>query len=175
MFAASGSIVLATILGMMSGTAQLAWTLAMGRRIPPIQTASLFLVIAVGVLAIVTHDPRYMLYKAALIYLAIGAAMLRPGWLSRYIPPVAAEYLPPAIITIFGHLWAALILGTGLMSLALTLTQPARTVALVMAIWAPTSKIMLLIGQYLVGRAIVRDAIRIAINRNRAAAGTSKT
>jgi intracellular septation protein len=162
--AISGNVAIATLLGIGLGLAQLIWMLARGQNISPIQWASLSLVLIVGTLSLATGDARYVLYKASLIYLVIGAGMLRPGWLIRYIPPIALDYLARATIVAFGYLWAALILGTGLLNLLLTLTEPAKTVAIVMGIWAPSSKIALLAGQYIVGRSIVRRKIKTALN-----------
>lgn len=171
-YAATGSVGLATALAAALGVAQIAWAAASGRAVPPIQWASLVLVLAVGTLSLATGDPRYVLYKASAIYLVIGIAMLRPGWLLRYLPPVAERYLPGRVVVGFGYLWAALLIATGVLGLALIWTEPARTVALVMSVWSPSSKLALLIGQYLAGRTIVRRNI-IAVLRDARAAGSS--
>ena len=134
--------------------------------------ASLILVLAAGALSLATGDPRYVLYKASIIYLVIGVTMLRPGWLLRYLPPIAGRYLSVRVITGFGYLWSALLIGTGILSLLLIWTEPARTVAFVMGVWAPSSKLTLLGGQYLAGRAIVRRNI-IALSQEAGAAGQS--
>ena len=158
-YAVTGRVGIATILAAGLGVAQLVLILASGRAVPPIQWASLVLVLVVGSISLVTGDPRYVLYKASIIYLVIGLAMLRRGWLLRYLPPVAERYLSERVVVVFGYLWSALLIGTGALSLALIRTEPARTVALVMGIWAPSSKLLLLAGQYVVGRAIVRRKI----------------
>ena len=63
------------------------------------------------------------------------------------------------MVVAFGYAWAALLLGTGLLSLILIWTVPPRTVALVMGAWAPGSKLLLLACQYAAGRASVRRSI----------------
>ncbi len=168
-YAATGNVGMATILAAALGVAQLAWALASGRAVPPIQWASLVLVIIVGGISLVTGNPRYVLYKASIIYLVIGVAMLRSGWLLRYLPAIAGKYLSVRMIVGFGYMWSALLVGTGMLSLILIRTEPARVVALVMGVWAPTSKLALLGSQYLAGRAIVRRKI-IAILRHAEAA-----
>lgn len=158
-FAATGSVGIATILAAALGVGQLAWTVAQRRPVPPIQWASLLLVLLVGGVSLATGDPRYVLYKAAIIYVVIGCTMLRRGWLVRYVPPIALPYLARRMIVAFGYMWAALLLATGLLSLVLIWTVPPRTVALVMGFWAPGSKLLLLMCQYAVGRAFVRRSI----------------
>ncbi|WP_185867551.1 septation protein IspZ [Sphingomonas sp. TF3] len=171
-YAATGNVGIATILATALGVAQLAWALASGRAVPPIQWASLVLVIVIGGISLVTGDPRYVLYKASIIYLVIGLAMLRSGWLLRYLPPIAEKYLSRRTIVGFGYMWSALLVGTGMLSLILIQTEPARVVALIMGVWAPTSKLALLGGQYLAGRAIVRRKI-IALLRQAEAVRSS--
>jgi intracellular septation protein len=168
-YAATGSVGVATILATALGVAQFIRVVAKGRSVPAVQWASLLLVIVVGGISLLTGDARYVLYKAAIVYLVIGATMLRPGWLLRYVPPIAAKYLSRGAIVAFGYMWSALLIATGLMSVALTLAEPARTVALVMGIWAPASKIVLLAGQYLGGRAIVRRNVIAALRESEAA------
>lgn len=163
-YAVSGNVGIATVLAAALGVAQLVWTLARRRIAPPVQWASLILVIVVGGLSLVTGDPRYVLYKASVIYLVIGLAMLRSGWLLRYLPPIAERYLSERVIVAFGYMWSALLIGTGVLSLLLIWTEPARIVAVVMGVWAPTSKLALLGGQYLGGRAVLRRNI-VAILR----------
>ena len=158
-YAATGSVGVATVLAAALGVGQLAWAIAHRQPVPPIQWASLLLVFLVGGVSLLTGDPRYVLYKAAVIYVVIGCTMLRRGWLVRYVPPIALTYLPGTTVIAFGYMWAALLLGTGLLSLVLIWTVPPRTVALVMGAWAPGSKLLLLACQYAVGRASVRRRI----------------
>ena len=158
-YAATGSVGVATVLAAALGVGQLAWAIAHRQPVPPIQWASLLLVFLVGGVSLLTGDPRYVLYKAAVIYVVIGCTMLRRGWLVRYVPPIALTYLPGTTVIAFGYMWAALLLGTGLLSLVLIWTVPPRTVALVMGAWAPGSKLLLLTCQYAVARASVRHSI----------------
>ena len=158
-FAATGSVGIATVLATGLGIGQLAWATARRRPVPPIQWASLSLVLLVGGISLATGDPRYVLYKAAIIYIAIGCSMLRRGWLGRYVPPIASTYLSAGMVVAFGYMWAALLLGTGLLSFVLILTTRPRTVALVMGVWAPSSKLLLVAVQYLIGRSVVRRSL----------------
>jgi intracellular septation protein len=43
---------------------------------------------------LLTNDPRFVPAKPAIGHFAIGAIMLKRGWLLRYVPPIAAETIP---------------------------------------------------------------------------------
>jgi intracellular septation protein A len=160
---ASGNVRVATALGIGLGLAQLAFMTWRRLPIAPMQWVSLVLVVTMGGLTLITDDPRFVLVKVSIFYCAIGAAMLQPGWIYRYVPPIAVDRLPRPLVVAFGFIWAALIIGTGILNLALTFTVSARTVAGVMAIWAPSSKILLFVVQYLLFRAITRRRIIAAL------------
>ena len=159
----SGDVRAATALGIGLGLTQLAFMTWRRMPIAPMQWVSLVLVVTMGGLTLITDDPRFVLVKVSIFYFAIGAAMLQPGWIYRYVPPIATNRLPRSLVVAFGFIWAGLILGTGVLNLALTFTVPARTVAGVMAIWAPSSKILLFVVQYLLFRAITRRRIIAAL------------
>jgi intracellular septation protein A len=160
---ATGNVRAATALGIGLGVAQLAFMTWRRMPIAPMQWVSLVLVVTMGGLTLITDDPRFVLVKVSIFYFAIGAAMLQPGWMYRYMPPIAVDRVPRPLVIAFGFVWAGLIIGTGALNLLLTFTVPARTVAGVMAVWAPSSKILLFAGQYLLFRAITRRRIRAAL------------
>ena len=157
--AVTGDVRTATLVGMGLGVAQVIYMKLRHRPIALMQWTSLSLVVVMGGLTLITHDPRFVLVKATVVYLAIGAAMLQPGWMYRYVPPVATDHLPRKLVVGFGYVWAALLIGTGALNLYLTLTASPQTVAAVLSVWAPTSKIGLFAIQYLTFRTIARRSI----------------
>jgi len=157
--AATGDVRAATLIGMALGIAQVIYMRLRRRPIALMQWTSLSLVVVMGGLTLLTHDPRFVLVKATVVYLAIGAAMLQPGWMYRYVPPVATDHLPRKLVVGFGYVWAALIVGTGGLNLYLTFTASPQTVASVMSVWAPASKVALFAVQYLTFRRIARRSI----------------
>lgn len=159
LLAATGDIRLATLFGMALGLCQIGWALWRRQPIAAMQWANVALVVAVGGVTLLLHDARPVLFQVSIIYLIVGAAMLQPGWILRYVPPIAAAHLPRRLVVASGFVWAALIIGTGLLNLVLTLTMPARSVAQVMGLWAPCSKLVLFAGQYLAFRSMTRRAI----------------
>ena len=100
-------IPLAVIAGVCLGIGQIAWERYRGKRIDAMQWLSLFLVVASGTATLLTHDPRFVLVKPSIIYVIVGVVMLKPGWMNRYLPPVAIEVVPD-IAVIFGFVWAGL-------------------------------------------------------------------
>ena len=159
--AATGDVRAATLVGMGLGVAQVVYMKLRRRPIALLQWTSLALVVVMGGLTLITHDARFVLVKATVVYLGIGATMLQPGWMYRYVPPIATDHLPRKLVVGFGYVWAALILGTGALNLYLTLTLTAtpQVVASVMSIWAPASKVALFAIQYLAFRTIARRSI----------------
>ena len=159
-----GRVDVAVGLGIALGLGQLVRALSQRVRVPPMQWVSLGLVVVMGGATLITHDPRFVLIKVSVIYALIGGAMLQPGWLHRYIPPIAVRHIPERWVVISGYVWAALILGTGVLNLVLTLTVDARTVAAVMTVWAIGSKIVLFAGQYALFRVVARRSIRASLS-----------
>lgn len=154
----------AALVGIALGVSQLAWMKVRNLPIAPLQWASVGLIVTLGTLTILTHDPRFVLVKVTIFYAAFGATMLKPGWMERYIPHVAAGHLPRKLVSGFERGWAALMLGTGVLNLALAFTVDARTAANVMAPLAIGSKVALFAAQYLLFRSIARPRIRAALN-----------
>lgn len=157
--AVSGDVTLATGLGIALGVLQLAYMKARGIKIAALQWMGLALVVIMGGATLLTHDARFILIKPTLIYLAIGASMLQPGWMSRYMPPIATGRIPQKMIVGAGYVWAGLMFLSAALNLALTLTLDAKTVAGVMTIWSPASKVVLFGLQYATFRHVARRNI----------------
>jgi intracellular septation protein len=92
-------------------------------------------------------------------HFAIGAIMLKRGWMLRYVPPRVAEIIPEHV-TIAGYGWAVLmfVLGTGTVAIAATgdLTLWAFYVSVVLV----GTKIAAFAIQYVVFRTIMTNRIR---------------
>ena len=138
---ATGNVALATVIGVAFGIGQvIVWKL---RRQPisALQWAALGLVLVMGGATLATHDARFILIKPTVVYAVIGATMLQRGWMVRYMPPIAVRTVPHQLIVAGGYAWAGLMFVSGVLNLALALTLDPRTVALVMGLWSPGSKI----------------------------------
>jgi Intracellular septation protein A len=91
LYGLTGNITLSVILGLVLALGQIGWQIAWQRPVDTLQWVSLFLVAASGAAMLVTHDPVFVMLKPSVIYGVVGAAMLKRGWMNRYLPPIALE------------------------------------------------------------------------------------
>jgi intracellular septation protein len=137
----------ATIVAMVTGVAHVALMAAFKRSIAPLQWASLGLVLVFGTASLFLHDPRFLMAKPTVVYLLLAAFMLRPGWMLRYLPPIA-ERRGVALMTAYGYVWAGLMALSGALNLIFAIWFPALW-PLYKAIFPITSKLALFAVQYL--------------------------
>ncbi|MEW6640215.1 MAG: septation protein IspZ [Pseudomonadota bacterium] len=118
---AGGNVVLATGVAIASAVAGFIYARIKQQKLDIMAWASLALVIVLGGATLLTHDPRFVLVKPSIAHFAIGAIMLRPGWMSRYMPPMVLEHAPELPV-IAGYAWAVLMfaLGAGTIAVAMT-------------------------------------------------------
>jgi intracellular septation protein A len=137
------------------GAAQIGWDLWRGRRVETMQWLSLGLVLGWGGIALLTGDVRIVMRKPSLIYLIIGAVMLKRGWMTRYMPPIVQK-LVPDVVEGFGFLWAGLmILSVGLNIVLAPRLDPVQW-ASVMAVSALVGKLALFGVQFTVMKVTAR-------------------
>ena len=141
------NLMLAVALGVGLGVVQIGWMLARRRPIDTMQWLSIGLVVASGAATMVTNDARFVMLKPTVIYCIVGAYMLRPGWMNRYLPPIAVEVVPD-LAYLFGFVWAALMFGSAALNIALALTLDPVSWSATMSIWGVASKIALFLIQY---------------------------
>jgi intracellular septation protein A len=154
------NIVLSVILGMALGVVQIGWQFTRRKPIDTMQWMSLFLVLGSGTATLITRDPRFVMIKPSVIYLIVGIVMLKPGWMNRYLPPVAIE-LVPDIAFIFGFVWAGLMFFSAGLNLIVALNFSVVTWSAFMSVYAIVSKALL----FLIGYATMRT---IGVRRRRA-------
>jgi intracellular septation protein len=129
-----------------------------GEAIDAMQWASLALVVVFGGAALVTKDPRFIMVKPTLIQFAIGAVMLRRGWMARYLPQIVHDRVPAAMIVGAGYGWAGLMFALGLGNLAAVATGNIHTWAIYLLVVPVAAKFAAFGVQYLLFRmAIVRS------------------
>jgi len=123
--------------------------------------ASLALVIVLGSATLLTNDPRFVLAKPAIAHFAIGAIMLKRGWMLRYMPPIVAETIPE-YVTMAGYAWAALMFALGAGTIAIALTGDIKLWALYVSVVAIGAKVAAFAVQYVAFRVLVTQRIRAA-------------
>jgi intracellular septation protein len=152
-YSVTKNIVLSVVLGMALGVAQIGWELARKKPIDTMQWLSLFLVMGFGTATLISNNPRFVMVKPSLIYLVVGVVMLKPGWMNRYLPPVALEVVPD-IATIFGFVWSGLMFFSAVLNLIVALNFSVQTWASFMTIYGIVSKLSLFMIQYATMRLI---------------------
>lgn len=117
-----GDIYIATGCAIAAGIAQVVYFRLTQRSVDAMLWMSLGLVIVFGGATLYLDDPRFMMVKPSIIHFAIAAVMLRPGWIGRYLPPIARDNLSPRLVRGWGYGWSALMIALGISNIAVALT-----------------------------------------------------
>jgi len=152
LFSLTSNIYLSTGAAIALGALQVLYERLRGRPVPWMQWASLVLVTGLGGATLLTGDARFVLVKPTVIYLTIGAAMMQPGWMERYIPPVAKAYLPPRLVAFWGYVWAGLMFTTAAANLAIAILLDHKAWLAFVGVFPLASKLLLFAAQYLTFR-----------------------
>jgi intracellular septation protein len=158
---ATGNVLLATGVAIAGAVAQVIYARARGQPLGFMTYASLALVIVLGTTTLLTHDPRFVLAKPAIAHFAIGAIMLKRGWMLRYMPPIVTETIPE-YVTIAGYAWAALMFALGAGTIAVAMTGDVNLWAFYVTVVALGAKIVAFAIQYVAFRVLVTNRIRAA-------------
>lgn len=145
---------IATGVAIAVGVTQTAIMKLRGQSIPALQWAGLGLVLVFGTVSMVTRDPRFLMAKPTIIYLAIAATMLKRGWMVRYMPP-AGEGLAEDLMVAFGYVWAGLMAFTAVSNLVVAVWF-TKDWPLFMVVFPTASKVLLFIVQFAVIRHVAR-------------------
>ncbi len=168
LYALTDNAVLSACLGIVLGLVQIGVQLIRRKPVDAMEWLSLFLVIASGTATVLTDDPRFVLFKPSVIYVIIGVVMLRPGWMNRYLPPIAKAVAADAA-TYVGFAWAGLMFFSAGLNAWLAVSASLATWGMVMGAFAIVSKVVLAVGGFAVIRATARRRIRAMSGEERAA------
>ena len=168
-WAATGNIYVATGVAIAGAISQFALARHQGRALDVMNWASLGLVIVLGGATILTHDPRFVMVKPSIGHFAIGAVMLRRGWMLRYLPPFLKENVSANVIIATGYCWAALMFVLGLINIGFAATGDVRLWAWFISVGAVGAKIAAFGVQYLIFRSIIYRKIRASLRAAQAA------
>jgi intracellular septation protein len=161
LYFATGNLLLATAVAIAGAIAQVSWSRLRGEQLSFMTYASLALVIVLGSVTLLTNDPRFVLAKPSIAHFAIGAIMLKRGWLLRYMPPIVSETIPE-YVTIAGYAWAALMFALGAGVIAVASTGDMKLWAFYVSVVAIGAKILAFAVQYAAFRILVTSRIRAA-------------
>lgn len=160
-YAATGDIIIATGVAIAGAIAQFIRAKLRGEKLDIMTWASLALVIVLGTATLLTKDPRFVLIKPSIAHFAIGAIMLRKGWLLRYLPPIVKENIPD-VVTITGYAWAALMFVLGAGVIATAMTGDVKLWAFYVTVIAIGAKVVAFGIQYLIFRIAITRKLRAA-------------
>ncbi len=157
----TGNAILGTALAIAAAIAQVAYAHIKGR--PPgfMTYASVGLVVVLGTVTLLTHDPRFMFAKPSIAHFAIGVIMLKRDWMLRYVPPIVAETIPGAV-TAAGYAWAALMFALGLGTIAVAFTGDVKLWAFYISFVTIGAKLAAFAIQYVTFRLLVTQRVRAA-------------
>jgi intracellular septation protein len=157
----TGNVLLATGVALAGAVAQVIYARVKGQPLGFMTYASLTLVVVLGAATLLTRDPRFVLAKPAIAHFAIGAIMLKRGWMLRYMPPIVTETIPE-YVTIAGYAWAALMFALGAGTIAMAMTGDIKLWALYVSVVALGAKVAAFAIQYGAFRILVINRIRAA-------------
>jgi intracellular septation protein A len=159
LYLATGNVVLATSVAVAGAVAQVIYSRVRGKPLGFMTYASLALVIVLGTATLLTNDPRFVLAKPSIAHFAIGAIMLKRGWMLRYVPPIVAETIPE-YVTIAGYAWAALMFVLGAGTIAVASTGDLKLWVFYVSVVLIGAKLATFAVQYLAFRLLVTRRIR---------------
>jgi intracellular septation protein len=154
-------VILAVTAGVALGVAQIAWLLLRRKPIDAMQWLSIGLVVVAGAATLLTRDARFVMLKPTLIYVVAGTFMLRPGWMNRYLPPIAVQAVPDLAYA-FGFVWAGLMYVSAALNVVLALSLDPVAWSLAMSVWGLASKAALFLIQFATMRTVGRRRMRAA-------------
>ena len=155
------SVVLATSVAIAGALGQVIYSRIRGVPLAFMTYASLALVIVLGSATLLTHDPRFVLAKPSIAHFAIGAIMLKRGWMLRYVPPIVVDTIPE-YVTVAGFAWAFLMFALGAGTIAVAITGDIKLWALYVSVIAVGAKIAAFLVQYVAFRILIISRIRAA-------------
>jgi intracellular septation protein A len=158
-YAASGDVLVATGVAIASAIAQFVVARLRNHKLDIMTLASVALVIVLGAATLLTRDPRFVLIKPSIGHFAIGAIMLKRGWMLRYMPQRVTDTIPH-YVTVAGYLWAALMFLLGAGTIAIAMTGDIKLWALYVSVIAVGAKIAAFLVQYTVFRVTMRRKLR---------------
>jgi intracellular septation protein len=155
----TGDVLLATGVAIAGAVGQVIYARVKGQQLAFMTYASVALVVVLGGATLLTNDPRFVLAKPAIGHFAVGAIMLKRGWLLRYTPPIVTETIPE-YVTIAGYGWAALMFALGAGTIAVASTGDIKLWAFYVSVVLIGAKVAAFAIQYVAFRILVTNRIR---------------
>jgi intracellular septation protein len=160
-YLATDNVLLATGVAIAGAVVQVIYSRVKGKPLGYMTYASLALVIVLGTATLLTNDPRFVLAKPAIGHFAIGAIMLKRGWLLRYLPAIVTDNIPE-YVTVAGYAWAALMFVLGAGTIGVALTGDMKLWTFYVTVVLVGAKIAAFAVQYVAFRLLIGSRLRAA-------------
>ncbi|WP_050631851.1 inner membrane-spanning protein YciB [Bradyrhizobium viridifuturi] len=160
-YLATDNVLIATSVAIAGAIAQVVYARVKGQALGYMTWASLGLVIVLGGATLLTNDPRFVLAKPAIGHIAIGAIMLKRGWMLRYLPPIVTETIPE-YATLAGYAWAGLMFILAAGTIAVAATGDIKLWAFYVSVVLLGAKIAAFAIQYVAFRFLTSSRLRAA-------------
>ncbi len=158
-YGVTDNIYLATGAAIAASLAHFAILKSRGQPFDAMQWLILGMVVILGTATLITEDSRFVMIKPSIVHFAVGAVMLRRGWMMRYLPPIVRENISEPVLIGAGYAWTALMFALGALNIVIALTLPFRIWAWFISVGAIGAKIVAFIVQYVIFYAIIRRTI----------------
>jgi intracellular septation protein A len=160
LYLVTDNVAVATGAAVAVGLAQVVVMRLTGRPIDVMQWLALGLVLVLGAATLITQDSRFIMVKPTVIHWAIGGVMLRHGWMTRYLPPIARDNLPLSVMVTAGYAWSALMFLLGALNFFIATTMSFQVWAWFITFGAVGAKVVAFLAQYWIFRSIIRRKLR---------------
>src|SRR5258705_5971712 len=161
LYLTTGNVVLATSVAIAGAVAQVVYSRVRGQPLNFMTYGSLALVIVLGSATLLTNDPRFVLAKPAIGHFAIGAIMLKRGWMLRYLPPIVTDNIPE-YVTLAGYAWAVLMFVLGAGTIGVAMTGDMKLLTFYVTVVLVGAKFAAFAVQYVAFRLLIGSRIRAA-------------
>jgi intracellular septation protein A len=160
LYLVTDNVAVATGAAVAVGLAQVVVMRLTGRPNDVMQWLALGLVLVLGAATLITQDSRFIMVKPTVIHWAIGGVMLRHGWMTRYLPPIARDNLPLSVMVTAGYAWSALMFLLGALNFFIATTMSFQVWAWFITFGAVGAKVVAFLAQYWIFRSIIRRKLR---------------
>jgi intracellular septation protein len=159
LYALTHSIALSVAAGLALALGQIGLELVRGKAVDTLQWVGLVVIASAGTATLVSNNPLFVMLKLSVLYCLVGAAMLKRGWMKKYLPAIALETVPDLAVR-FGYVWAGLMFFSAALNLMMALNAGVLAWGAFMAVYATASKLALFAVQYGVMKTVGRRRYR---------------
>jgi intracellular septation protein len=132
------------------------------RPVARLRWLSLALVLILAGAGWLLQSPRFMMARPSAVHFVLAAAMSRRGWLRPYLNSAAQQHVPSGLVAATGYGWAVLMAALGFTNLIVALYFDLGVWGWFIAAVSPGAKLVALVLQYGLFRALRRQGLMTA-------------